>query len=251
MTEQDEGNVAQVVVLATAPLRSVSLATQAYDRLRRAISEGTLEEKTPLVISKLVHAFGISHTPLREALARLHSEGLVSFVDNVGYRVAELPSDSDRHHWMEARLALEVPCARLAAQRITAEELALLRSTNARIRTDALGNDFPGVRLFAELNAAFHRIVVAASRNPFLQRAHEQTWLGAHFSRVRYRRPSDHRHIIAEHRTLVTALARADGDAAATAMERHIVDSLERDRARPAADQATTVKAGRSRASRR
>jgi DNA-binding GntR family transcriptional regulator len=220
---------ADICSIDKAPLRAISLASQAYDRLRRAITEGTIAEDSPLVIAQLVRAFGISHTPLREALARLHSEGLVSFVDNIGYRVAARPSASDMRHWMEARLPLEVACVRLAVMRITPEEIQSLAAINARIRDEAMGNDFDGVRLFADLNATFHRVLVAASRNPFLQRAHEQVWLGAHFSRVRFRRAIDHEQIFAEHDAIVAALARHDESAAALAMERHIVDSLERD----------------------
>jgi DNA-binding GntR family transcriptional regulator len=226
---------AAVHVLETTPLRAVSLTAQAYDRLRRAITEGALAEDSPLVIAQLVRGFGISHTPLREALARLHSEGLVSFVENVGYRVAARPSASDMRHWMEARLPLEVACVRLAAMRITADEIRSLTSVNARIRDGALSSDFDGVRQFAELNAAFHRLLVVASRNPFLQRAHDQVWLGAHFSRVRFRRASDHAQIFAEHAAIVAALSRRDEGKAARAMERHIIDSLERDSQSPAA----------------
>jgi DNA-binding GntR family transcriptional regulator len=220
---------AAVHILQPAPLRAVSLTAQAYDRLRRAITEDALAADSPLVIAQLVRGFGISHTPVREALARLHSEGLVSFVENVGYRVAARPSASDMRHWMEARLPLEVACVRLAATRITADEIEALTAVNARIRDGALSSDFDGVRRFAELNASFHRLLVTASRNPFLQRAHDQVWLGAHFSRVRFRRASDHAQISAEHAAIVAALSHGDEAAAARAMERHIIDSLERD----------------------
>lgn len=238
----DDG--ASVRSLDIGPLRAASLATQAYDRLRRAITEGALAEHSPLVISKLVKLFGTSHTPIREALARLHADGLVSFVDNVGYRVAGPPRESDLLHWMEARLPLEVACARLAAERICAEDVERLREINARIRDEAPGSDFEGVRHFSDLNAQFHRVIVSASRNPFLQRAHDQIWLGAHFSRVRFRRAADHRQIVAEHDTIASALARSDVRAAAVAMERHIVDSLGRDRPQAPPEPAAAATSG-------
>jgi DNA-binding GntR family transcriptional regulator len=249
----EAGREATVSALDTGPLRAASLTTQSYDRLRRAITEGALAEGYPLVIAQLVRSFGISHTPVREALARLHSEALVTFVDNVGYRVAGRPSEADVRHWMEARLPLEAACARLAAARITVEEIQLLRTLNARISNEARGNDFEAVRLFADLNANFHRVMVAASRNPFLQRAHEQIWLGAHFSRARLRRKTDHQQIIAEHSSIIAALVHADSDAAAAAMERHIVDSLERDcpRPEPGPEHATGEAANTGRSSRR
>jgi DNA-binding GntR family transcriptional regulator len=235
----EAGREATVSALDTGPLRAASLTTQSYDRLRRAITEGALAEGYPLVIAQLVRSFGISHTPVREALARLHSEALVTFVDNVGYRVAGRPSEADVRHWMEARLPVE--------------EIQLLRTLNARISNEARGNDFEAVRLFADLNANFHRVMVAASRNPFLQRAHEQIWLGAHFSRARLRRKTDHQQIIAEHSSIIAALVHADSDAAAAAMERHIVDSLERDcpRPEPGPEHATGEAANTGRSSRR
>ena len=154
----------------------------------------------------------------------------MSFVDNIGYRVAGSPRESDLLHWMEARLPLEVACARLAAVRIADEDVGRLRAINARIRDEAPGSDFEGVRQFSDLNAQFHRVIASASRNPFLERAHDQIWLGAHFSRVRFRRAVDHRQIVAEHEAIITALSASDAGAAAAAMERHIVDSLGRDR---------------------
>jgi DNA-binding GntR family transcriptional regulator len=214
------------------PLRANSLTAQAYERLRRLITEGALPANEPLVIAKLVRSYGVSHTPVREALARLHSEGLVNFTENVGYRVANAPTAIDLEQWMEARLQLEVAASKLAAQRISDDQLERLRDLNAQIESKVVGSEFESVRFFADLNAGFHRTLVEATNNPFLWRAHEQIWLGSFFSRGRLSLPTDYPEIVAEHAAIVDALERHDSEAAASAMARHIVDSLNRDKYR-------------------
>lgn len=214
-------------------IRASSLAAQVYEELRRRITEGRLAESAPLVIAVLVREFGVSQTPVREALARLHAEGLAAFVENVGYRVAVRPSSADYGHWMEARLVIEVNAIRVGAGRATPDALAALRAINGRIRATEFGQSFEGIRQFAELNAAFHRAIIEMAGNPFLLRAYDQIWLGAQFSRVHYRRGvTDRDRIATEHEAIIDAIAEAAAERAASAMEAHIVDSLERDRRR-------------------
>lgn len=218
---------------STPMIRASSLATQVYEKLRRSITEGGLAEGAALVIATIVREVGVSQTPVREALARLHAEGLVSFVENVGYRVAVRPNTADYGHWMEARLVVEVNAIRVAAKRATPEAVAVIEAINDRIRTTDFGQSFEGTRQFAELNAAFHRAIVEMAGNPFLVRAYDQIWLGAQFSRIHYRRGVTDRDLIAdEHQAVIDAIAAGTAARAAKAMKAHIVDSLERDRLR-------------------
>jgi DNA-binding GntR family transcriptional regulator len=65
-----------------------TIASQLVDRLREAIVSGRLEAGSKINLERVREDFAVSLSPLREALARLISEGLVEFVDNRGYRVA-------------------------------------------------------------------------------------------------------------------------------------------------------------------
>jgi DNA-binding GntR family transcriptional regulator len=213
-------------------IKASSLAAQVYEELRRRITEGGLGEEQPLVIASLVRELGISQTPVREALARLHAEGLATFTDNIGYRVAPRPSAADYSNWMQARLVIEVGALRSGVAAISPDDVAVLRDINHKITTADFGTGFAGVRLFADLNREFHRRLIGITANPFLIRAYDQIWLAAQFSRVHFRTGMpDQERIAAEHDAIVGALALGDPAAAADALSDHIVRSLERDAA--------------------
>src|SRR4051794_26108630 len=65
-----------------------TMATQLLDRLREAIVSGQMKAASKINLSRVRESFGVSLSPLREALARLIADGLVEFEDNRGYRVA-------------------------------------------------------------------------------------------------------------------------------------------------------------------
>ena len=200
--------------------------------LRRRIAEGGLGEEQPLVIASLVREFGVSHTPVREALARLHAEGLATFTDNVGYRVAPRPSSADYHNWMQARLVIEIG-AMQAVSEVDEGAIARLNAINQQIASADFGKQFEGVRRFSELNREFHRELIALCRNPFLQRAYDQIWLGAQFSRVHYERGVlDQAAITREHDQILRALRKSDLPLARERLASHIVKSLKRDASR-------------------
>jgi DNA-binding GntR family transcriptional regulator len=211
-------------------IQAQSLTLQVYETLRRRITEGRLDEQAPLVISALVKEFGISHTPVREALARLHAEGLATFADNIGYKVAPRPTAADYQSWMQARLVIEVGAMRQIAGRLDPERLAQLEAINAEIAQTDFGTTFDGIRRFSDLNRQFHHGLILLCENPFLERAYDQIWLGAQFSRVHITRGVlDQQMIAREHGGIISALARQDYESAAKTLSQHIVESLRRD----------------------
>lgn len=213
-------------------IRALSLSGQVYEVLRRRITEGGLGEEQPLVIASLVRELGISHTPVREALARLHAEGLATFTDNIGYRVAPRPTSADYNNWMQARLVIEVG-AMQAVSEVDEGAIARLSAINQKIASADFGKQFEGVRHFSELNREFHRELIALCRNPFLQRAYDQIWLGAQFSRVHYERGVlDQEAIAREHDKILRALRKGDLASARESLASHIVKSLKRDASR-------------------
>lgn len=219
----------------TRMIKASSLAAQVYEELRRRITEGRLGEQQPLVIASLVRELGISHTPVREALARLHAEGLATFTDNIGYKVTRRPTSIDYNEWMQARLILEVGAMRTALREASPKDIAQLDAINEQIRTAEFGADFNGVRLFSDLNRDFHRYLITMCANPFLSRAYDQIWLGAQFSRVHYERGVlDQNKIAQEHQAIIAALGVKDLSTAADLLSSHIVSSLNRDASRQA-----------------
>jgi DNA-binding GntR family transcriptional regulator len=211
-------------------IRALSIATQVYETLRRRITENLLDEQQPLVISALVKEFGVSHTPVREALARLHAEGLATFTENIGYRVTPRPTAADYSHWMQARLTLEVGAMRHIAPPISVADIERLSSINDAIAGQGFGANFESARRFSELNRAFHRELILLCKNPFLAKAYDRIWLGAQFSRIHAQRGVlNQQTIVEEHRVIVNALRDGLIGQAADLLARHIVESLDRD----------------------
>src|SRR6476469_2106247 len=119
---------------AIAPLQIESVVDHVYAALRERILAGDLPRGTRLRQASLAAALGVSRTPLREALRRLSTEGLVEFSPNRGATVSELDFGDLRHAWA-ARVALEPGAARLAAERRDSEGIAAMRAAIADQRS--------------------------------------------------------------------------------------------------------------------
>ena len=122
---------------AIAPLQIQSVVDHVYSALRERILSGDLPRGTKLRQASLAEELGVSRTPLREALRRLSTEGLVEFSPNRGATVSELDFGDMRHAW-SARVALEPGAARLAAERRDPESIAAMRDA-VKLQRQAAG----------------------------------------------------------------------------------------------------------------
>jgi DNA-binding GntR family transcriptional regulator len=160
-----------MTVQPVAPLQIQSVVDHVYSALRERILSGDLPRGTKLRQASLAEELGVSRTPLREALRRLATEGLVEFSPNRGATVSELDFGDMRHAW-SARVALEPGAARLAAERRDEASIAAMRDAIDQQRAAAADKDAS----FAA-NRAFHLALAAASGNPHLTRFAEMLWV--------------------------------------------------------------------------
>src|SRR6185369_14529392 len=154
---------------------------------------------------------GVSRTPLREALRRLSTEGLVEFSPNRGATVSELDFGDMRHAW-SARVALEPGAARLAAERRDGDSIAAMREAIAHQR--AAADDKDGS---FGANRTFHLALAAASGNPHLTRFAEMLWvprIGVPIYQAQAAEPAGAAGWADEHEGIVDAIASGDADAA-------------------------------------
>jgi DNA-binding GntR family transcriptional regulator len=138
------------------------LADQVYEQIRGHIIEGALPPGTRLIEHRLTESFGISRTPLREALRRLEQDRLIERLDGGGLRVTELTLDELRE-LMGIRAVLEGYCARLAANRITEAELAELLAAHEEAAEAIAAED---IQRLVGANTRFHDGIDRASRSP-------------------------------------------------------------------------------------
>jgi len=134
-----------------------------YDLLKLAILEGALRPGDPVVESKLASRYGVSRTPIREALTRLEQDGLMQRTER-GWAVRQ-SSPEEILDIYDTRIVLEGAAAAFAAERRTNHDLMAMR--HAAARNDHLSSDTPpGV--LADANREFHRTVWRASHNASL-----------------------------------------------------------------------------------
>ena len=190
--------------------------TDAYSMILEAIDIGQYRPGDRLVESELADRFGVSRTPIREALQRLETQGLLTR-DGRSLIVASLDHTQMAELYV-VRGELEGLAARLAARHATPEEVGVLRDMLER---DKAHLDDPSA--MARANRRFHKQIHLASHNRFLVQqldlVHRSMALLATTSIAVKGRPQD---TLAEHATIVSAIERGDGDAAYAALRDHI-----------------------------
>ncbi|MEV0729323.1 GntR family transcriptional regulator [Polymorphospora sp. NPDC050346] len=191
-----------------------------YESIKNLILDNTYGPGAKLSEEDLATAVGVSRTPVREALRRLHAEGLIDWEANRGATVAAW-SDQDLEEIFELRALLEGYGAELAASRITPEETAQLRELSAQMERHAANRDADRI---AVCNAEFHAIILRAGRNRRLSAllgAVVQTPLVNRTFR-RYDEAAMARSM-AHHRELIDAFEAGDRAWAGSVMRAHIL----------------------------
>lgn len=206
--------------------RPRSLAFQVHDALVDGLASGELMPCGRIVVEHLAEQLGVSPTPVREAVARLIQEGLVTEGTSGKLQVVPL-TPGYVHDTFLVRSRLEGLAAELAAPRLSATQLTELREDHAT--TDA-ALDQGNYEVYIHGDATLHRTIYEVSGNQVLAR--EISALEAHINYIRgysQRRAGDHiRRSHAEHGLLIEALAAGDPDAARQAMETHINQARDR-----------------------
>ncbi|SIO32840.1 transcriptional regulator, GntR family [Rhodovulum sp. ES.010] len=193
----------------------------AYEMILEAIDVGVYAPGDRLVESELAERFGVSRTPIREALQRLETQSLLSR-DGRSLIVASLTHDQMSELYV-VRAELEGLAARLAARHATAEEVRVLRAMVAEDHN--LLNDPAAM---ARANRRFHKQIHLASHNRYLVQqldlVHRTMALMATTSLAIDGRGED---ALAEHAAIVAAIEAGDGDAAYDALKAHISTAFE------------------------
>lgn len=201
-------------------------ADRAYAALRAGILDGRYGPGARLGEIEVAAELGLSRTPVREALRRLGSEGLVESLPNRGARVRSWSAD-DLDESYEVRAVLEGLGARRAASRVSAEQLERLGElAGEMVRADpSLGHRAPGdFADLAALNAEFHALILGASGSGRLGAA-LATVVQLPLVLRTYQRytPEALARSHAHHHEIVDALRAADGSWAESVMRSHVL----------------------------
>ncbi|MFR9798844.1 GntR family transcriptional regulator [Streptomyces sp. MS06] len=200
-----------------------SKADLAYESLHEAIVAGHLAPGERVNMDELARNLGVSKIPIREAVKRLESEGLLASRAHSGVVVTRVDK-TESHGAFLAREVLDGLVARLAAERADDRLLADLQGVQDRMRGALRTKDTDELH---RLNSEFHRLLAEASGYHILAEVTE--CLLVTIRRYRVTAPRDIPNwsaVIAEHDEIVDALRRRDSVAAEAAAKAHTVSQV-------------------------
>lgn len=219
MSELDSGESRRhfpSAVGGISPMQYSSKSDIVCAMLRELIISGEFSPSEPLRQRDLALRFGVSQTPVREALRRLESEGLVSNDPHRGATVSESRSGAVEDN-AQIRASLEPLGARLAARAVTKEQLDNLRRLNEQITALSEGD-----RAYGALNREFHFSIYQAAASPMLLSMMRLLWQampdGPKVTR-------SHAESARQHDEIIDALEARDADRAAAMTRQHILGS--------------------------
>ncbi len=193
----------------------------AYTLILEAIDGGVYRPGDRLVESELADRFGVSRTPVREALQRLETQSMLAR-DGRSLIVASLDHNQLAELYV-VRAELEGLAAKLAARHATPEEVKVLRDMVVEDRAH-IGNP----QALSRANRRFHKQIHLASHNRYLVQqldlVHRSMALLASTSLAAEGRGET---ALAEHKAIVDAIGAGDGDGAQTALRAHISKAFE------------------------
>jgi DNA-binding GntR family transcriptional regulator len=211
---------------ADGPVRSV-LADRVYELIKVKLMDNVVEPGARLSIDALSRDMDVSATPIREALARLESDGLVVKRAHRGYTAAPRLDSRTFDELFRMRMLLEPASASWAAQAANAKQIVAIEDLIAAMSEPVTGDGYENYRAFAAQDAAFHLALAEASgvglMVDILTRLRPHTQLYRLYYTVGISEDT-----VAEHSRVIDAVSRRDADAAAAAMAAHLSASQQR-----------------------
>ncbi|MFD2263163.1 GntR family transcriptional regulator [Lacibacterium aquatile] len=200
-------------------LKRSTITDEVRERLADEILLGTFAPGVRLDEHGLAERYGVSRTPIREALKQLAVMGLTEAKPHRGVFVSQV-SPERLASMFEAVADLEAACARHAALRMTLDQRERLAALHENSIAMVKSGDFDG---YDRLNRQLHALIHEGARNEFLvdavARLRGQT---TPYRRAQFRHKSRIEQSFAEHQTLVAAILKGDGEGAWRAMQGHL-----------------------------
>lgn len=199
--------------------------TACWEMLQKDILTGKLKPGEKLTEQNLCRLYGVSRTPVREALRQLEADGLVENILNRGAFVIGM-TEQDYEDMFELRKVYEIQAVKWAIERITEEEMDKLEETFEFMEFYTLRND---IEKMLTINTGFHQVIYEASHNRMLLKM-----LSSYQSFLKYKGiesvySDDYlTTVLEEHRAIFKAFKDKDVKAGALAMEVHINRAKER-----------------------
>jgi len=206
----------------TARISRRVLADQVHEILTERILDRVYSPDEHLNIDKIARELGVSSSPVREALSRLTAEGLVTSSSFIGFAVAPMPDAAWFEELYDYRELVETWAVRIVADLRSSAVLAGLHAAVATLEQGSYGPSFRDYCRAHDADEAFHRLAIEATRNRVVARTFRELNPHLHHARLYMSHPQNVDLVVAEHRAILHALDRGDGEEAAAAMRSHL-----------------------------
>ena len=237
--------------VAKASARSSVLSDETYAKIKEMIVSYEISPGSKVNIDALSLRLKTSQTPIREALARLESDGLIKKEPLKGYSATNLLTLDEFHDLFQFRLLIEPWAAEQAAHRITADGKKILISEMKSTIKSLKQKNIDEFKSLTEHDARFHKLVAQLSGSKSVESAFERTHCHLHLFRLfmahrlhliennsrakfvewlfeNYYQNGSGQLAIIEHRAIASAIIDGDSKAARASMHSHIQSSLKR-----------------------
>ena len=192
-------------------------SNQLAQQLEEMIFSGQLRPGEKIEEATIAAKFGVSRTPVREAIQRLVATGMVEVRRRKGTIVTQLTMPR-LIGMIEMMAEMDILAARLAARRATPEERNHLKEILTRARS-SVGDQLA----YTRLNREFHWALYAATHNHYLEDVALRTWKVLQpYRNFRLDQPARRQNSLAEHEAIYEAIRTSDGDIAAQKMASHV-----------------------------
>ncbi|MDO6732392.1 GntR family transcriptional regulator [Marinovum sp. 2_MG-2023] len=207
--------------------KSKPLADQVYDRLLNLITSPEMPAGSRLSVDALVRELNVSQTPIRQALVKLQTQGLVVREVNVGYSTPPLPDASEMAEIFDFRLMIEPLAAARAAEVATKQELEIMEKLLLDMELISERGSLGNYGKFAQKDDKFHNQILSISGNRIAKNAIQRLTVHNHLFRLHFHKSvADQAN--EEHREILQAIKNRRPSAAKKAMQSHIVASRNR-----------------------
>lgn len=204
---------------ASDPIERNYLHDEVAQRLRALIQSGEMQPRERLNETVLAKRFGISRTPLREAIKILSAEGLLDILPNRGAQVASI-SLIEIEDVAEVIAGLEATAGELLCRHITEAEIAAIEALHERMRAAYRRKDAPD---YFALNQQIHEAMLAAARNETLQGIYAN--LSSRIQRARFtahKTPEQWAKAMEDHDRMIDLMRARDGVALGQLLRDHV-----------------------------
>lgn len=190
-----------------------------FEKLQQAIFSGKIKSGERITEKEIAKELSVSRTPVREALYRLASTGVIKIIPHRGFLISKW-SSKEIKDVIELRIALEVFAVKLAIQRILPSEISELKVLVAKMEKAVMKEDMMKA---SHLNSLFHDGIILASKNKELFEVMEPIKNKIyHFRIISISTPNRLKKSLKEHEEILNALINKDDELAQKLMAQHI-----------------------------